>query len=295
MSVAADGLGEAVADALGSRVVSRQPVPGGDIDQAERVELADGRTTFVKHPRRNGPRGTGRYLAESHGLLWLAGASQLRVPEVLAVADDDETLTPFLALAWIEPAPPAVDHDDQLGRGLAALHRTGTTQFGLDRDNVLATLPQRNDPCPTWAEFYATRRLEPLARRAVDVGRLPTSFLADLDRLAGRLDELVGPPEPPARLHGDLWSGNVVIGPRGRPWLVDPAVYGGHREVDLAMMRLFGGFGPRCFAAYEEAFPLADGHEERVALYQLYPLLAHAVLFGGTYGQAVQRTMVRYS
>src|SRR5690606_15126867 len=107
------------------------------------------------------------------------------------------------------------------------------------------------------------------------------------DRVMERLEALTGPPEPPARLHGDLWGGNVMVGPDGSAWLIDPAAYGGHREVDLAMMRLFGGFGPRVFEAYAEVHPLSAGHEERVPLYQLYPLLVHVNLFGGSYAESV--------
>ena len=107
--------------------------------------------------------------------------------------------------------------------------------------------------------------------------------------------DLAGPPEPPARLHGDLWSGNVLAGADGRPWLIDPAAHGGHREVDLAMLRLFGGPGERCFAAYEDVAPLAPGHSDRVALYQLLPLLVHAVLFGGGYAGSVERAARQYA
>ncbi|MDZ7732748.1 MAG: fructosamine kinase family protein [Acidimicrobiia bacterium] len=117
---------------------------------------------------------------------------------------------------------------------------------------------------------------------------------AAFERLFDRLPDLVGPPEPPARLHGDLWAGNLLIAADGAPWLVDPAPYGGHREVDLAMMRLFGGFGPACYAAYDEAHPLAPGHEERIGLYQLYPLLVHVTLFGGGYAGRTAEVVRRY-
>ncbi len=115
-----------------------------------------------------------------------------------------------------------------------------------------------------------------------------------MDRLVARLDELAGPTEPAARLHGDLWGGNLVVDRAGRPWVVDPAPYGGHREMDLAMMRLFGGFGRRVFDAYEEVHPLADGHRERIGLYQLYPLLVHTLLFGGSYASQFRNTLARY-
>jgi fructosamine-3-kinase len=228
---------------------------------------------------------------EANGLGWLADAQALRIPEVLASSDDPACA--FLALEWIEPGKPRADHDEQLGRGLAALHRCGAPCFGLDHDNYLATLPQLNQPLPRWPQFYAERRLLPLLERAVDRGTASTGMRRGVERVIASIDALCGPDEPPARLHGDLWGGNALCDEQGAPVLIDPAVYGGHREVDLAMMRLFGGFSQRVFGAYEEAFPLADGHQERVALYQLYPLLAHVNLFGGSYVAGVERAVAK--
>ena len=134
-----------------------------------------------------------------------------------------------------------------------------------------------------------------MARRAVDAGSLTRSFLDRLERLARRAcRRSAGPPEPPARLHGDLWSGNAIIDAAAAPRSFDPAVYGGHREMDLAMMRLFGGFGPRVFAAYEEAAPARPGHEDRVALFQLYPVLVHVCLFGGGYARQAETILAGY-
>ena len=184
--------------------------------------------------------------------------------------------------------------DEELGRGLAALHRSGAPGFGLDHDNFIGRLPQPNGPCADWAGFYRVRRLGAQLELAVESRRIPDSLRRKFDRLFERLDELLGPVEPPARLHGDLWGGNLHVDEQGRPCLIDPAVYGGHREVDLAMMQLFGGFGPRVFAAYAEAYPLADGHRERVGLYQLYPLLVHVNHFGGGYVGQVERALGAY-
>jgi fructosamine-3-kinase len=150
-------------------------------------------------------------------------------------------------------------------------------------------------PAPTWARFYAERRLGPLVAMAARRGALPAGAAAAIERVCDRMDALAGPPEPPARLHGDLWTGNVMTTADGVPALVDPAAHGGHRETDLAMLRLFGGPSKRCFAAYAEAAPLAEGHAERVALWQLQPLLVHAVLFGGGYGAAAARAAARYA
>ena len=232
------------------------------------------------------------YRAEAEGLRWLAEAGAIRIPEVVAVADEAEPR--LLALEWIDRGARAPRHDERLGRGLAALHRAGAPRFGLGEDNFIADIPQPNGPLPTWAAFHAERRVLHLGRRAIDAGLLPAGAGAKLERLAARMPELCGPEEPPARLHGDLWSGNAMVDRDGAPVLVDPAVYGGHREVDLAMMRLFGGFSERVFAAYEEAFPLAPGHEERVALHQLTPLLVHVILFGGGYVRQTMRAAERY-
>jgi fructosamine-3-kinase len=279
----------AVAGAVGSPIADVRSVAGGDVNRALRVVLDDGRVLFVKH--RDGMPGD-VYRAEGEGLAWLAEAQALRLPEVVAVGAGEPA---FLALEWIERGDPGPDRDERLGRGLAALHASGADTFGLPQDNWIASLPQPNAPCATWPEFYAQRRLAPLARRAVTAGLLPSSTLDRVDRLADRLPDLCGPAEPPARLHGDLWGGNAMTGSAGEPVLIDPAVYGGHREMDLAMMRLFGGFSARVFAAYEDAFPLAPGHAERVELYQLYPLLVHVVLFGGGYAASFGRALVRCS
>jgi fructosamine-3-kinase len=197
----------------------------------------------------------------------------------------------YLVLEYLDPGRPTGDFDERVGRGLAALHRAGPERFGLDHDNFIGRLPQSNTPCDDWAEFYQSRRLEPQLRMASDRGLADTAMRRDFDRLFARLTERVGPKEPPARLHGDLWGGNLHRDGHGEPVLIDPAVYGGHREVDLAMMRLFGGFSARVFAAYAEAWPLAAGHEERVSLYQLYPLLVHVNLFGGGYVGSVKRAL----
>ncbi|HVZ71601.1 MAG TPA: fructosamine kinase family protein [Polyangia bacterium] len=275
------GVKTALETALGARVTGARAVSGGDINRAFAVSLDDGRLVFVKT---NDAAPRGMFEAEARGLAWLAEAKALRVPDVLAVGDD------FLALSLVIGGPPARDFDERLGRGLAALHRFGAPRFGLDHDNFIGRLPQPNAAAAHagWAAFYRERRLEPQLRLAADEGLATSRMRAGFARLFTALDELVGPPEPPARLHGDLWSGNHLVDESGAPVLCDPAVYGGHREVDLAMMRLFGGFGARVFDAYAEAWPLADGHASRVALYQLYPLMVHVNLFGGGYVRQVE-------
>lgn len=283
-------LGDALTKALGSRVIDSRPLGGGDINEAFAAHLEDGRRVFAKTNARADPR---MFPTEARGLAWLAEAGAIRLPEVLAVSGEGAEPA-FLALELIEPGRRRGDHDRELGRRLATLHRAHPAGFGLDHDNFIGSLEQVNTPCPTWAEFYAARRLEPMVQRAIEEGPAPASWARAFERLYARMDELVGPPEPPARLHGDLWSGNLHVDETGAPCLIDPAVYGGHREVDLAMLVLFGRPGPDFFAAYDEVWPRAAGHAERVALYQLYPLLVHVNLFGGGYVGSVERALHRY-
>lgn len=285
-----DALRERVQAALGQRVTSAVPLAGGDINQARELVLADGRRVFLKFSPRAPLE---MFAAEARGLDFLREARALRVPEVLAHSAVHEQPS-FLLLEAIRSGRPARNHDEALGRGLAALHRASPRSFGFEQPNFIGRLPQSNRAHASWAEFYRAERLEPQLRAASDAGHLSSSLLNQSERLLSTLPELVGPSEPPARLHGDLWSGNSLIDESGAPCLIDPAVYGGHREMDLAMMRLFGGFGERVFAAYDEAYPLAPGHRERVALCQLYPLLVHVNLFGGSYVGSVQHALGEY-
>ena len=281
----------ALAGRLGARVTAARPLGGGDINDAYEVALADGRRVFVKT---NGRAPRAMFPAEARGLAWLAEARALRIPAVVAVSDEAGDEPPFLALELLRGGRPAPDFDERLGHGLAALHRFGAPGFGLDHDNFIGRLPQANAPVAGgWPDFFRERRLEPQLRRAADGGRASARMKRGFERLFAALPDLCGPAEPPARLHGDLWGGNLLCDDTGAPCLIDPAVYGGHREIDLAMMRLFGGFGGRAFAAYDEAFPLADGADERVALYQLYPLMVHVNLFGGGYAGSVEAALDR--
>ncbi|MCB9764355.1 MAG: fructosamine kinase family protein [Alphaproteobacteria bacterium] len=266
-------LREAVARALGEPVVSASRAAGGDINEAW-VLRTPGRRVFLK-ARPGG--GDGWFRVEAAGLRWLGEPGALPVPEVLALSAPGAE-TPWMALSFIPPGRGSAAADESFGRSLAALHRSGAPGFGLDHDNLIGALPQDNTPEADWATFWAQRRLLPQLERAGE--RLPAAVRRRVARVIDRVPALVGPPEPPARLHGDLWGGNRLVDDPGRSWLIDPAAYGGHREVDLAMMRLFGGFSGRCFDAYAEAWPLAAGHEARIPLYQLYYLLVHVNLFG---------------
>jgi fructosamine-3-kinase len=274
---------------LPARSTDVEPVAGGDINEAYRLRLGDGRLAFVK--TRSGALAS-EYESEAFGLRWLAEPGCLQVPEVLELGDG------FLALEWVEHGRLDGAGMEELGRGLARLHTAGPARFGDPRgesEAVLGSLRLPNGPIDDWPEFYARRRLSPLLQIAIAQGALSEQAARAVKRVCERIVALAGPAEPPARLHGDLWSGNVLAGMDGRPWLIDPAAYGGHREVDLAMLRLFGAPSERVFDAYQELAPLGEGWEERVQLWQLLPLMVHAVLFGGSYGEAVRRVAVHYA
>jgi fructosamine-3-kinase len=271
------GWRDELARALGP-IASAASIAGGDVNDAWRVELADGRRVFVKT---HGAPPPGLYAAEATGLAWLADGP-LRVPRVVAAGDA------FLALEWLTLGPRDRRFDEQLGRGLAGLHAVGAPSLGFASASYLATLPQDNAPADDVATFWIERRLRPTVARLADralVGRLAHG----LDRLAAQ-PERFGPPERPARLHGDLWWGNVGACD-GAPVIFDPAVYGGPREIDLAMLALFGAVSESLIAAYTEVWPLADGWRERRALWQLYPLAVHTVLFGGSYSVQLVRSL----
>ena len=278
---------ESIAIALDAGVVRATRVHGGDVAISFRLDLDDGRRVFAKTHASAPPH---HFSTEAAGLTWLCGASDLCVPDVLAVSDDP----PFLVLEWIEEGGAVADTETALGRGLASLHRAWASRFGREDRRSTGSRGLPNEPCGTWAEFYATQRLLPLARLAKDALALQDRAIRDLEAVAGRLLGLGGAPEPPARLHGDLWSGNRLVGTDGRNWLIDPAAHGSHREFDLAMMRLFGGFGTECFTAYEQDFPLGEGWQDRVALHQLAPLVVHAIKFGSSYPAAVDAALAGY-
>ena len=268
-----------------------QPVSGGDFATAYRVALTDGRVVFAKTHRNPPP---GFFSTEAAGLKWLAEPGACNVATVLGVSDDPLAC---LILDWIDVGGgrPIQKGEYVFGQSLGRLHRTGAPSFGRADGRTTGSQALPNDPCDTWAEFYADRRLLPLAKIAHDRNALTPTTIRKIETVANRLYEFGAADEPAARLHGDLWAGNRVVDNAGQSWLIDPAAHGGHREFDLAMMQLFGGFGEDCFFGYNDEYPLADGWQDRVHLHQLAPLIVHAIKFGGGYAGAVDRALIGFT
>jgi fructosamine-3-kinase len=262
-------------------VAAAQPVHGGDICRAWRG-TSSGQPVFAKVLDDAPP---GLFAAEVRGLELLRVDGGPPIPQVIAASDDG------LVLRWVEPAPPSLAVARDFGRRLAAMHTAWLPSFGLDDDGFIGPLPLPNTTAPSWPQFYVERRIRPF---------MPALSAAERDaveRVCSRVEQIAGPAEPPARIHGDLWSGNVLWA-RSAAWLVDASsAHGGHRETDLAMLALFGApHLDEILAGYEEVARLADGWRDRVALHQLHPLLVHASLFGGGYGSraaAAARSLVR--
>lgn len=279
---------------LGSDVVAWKPLVGGDVASTMRLVLNDGRTVVAKTHHDPPP---GVFITEAESLRWLHAAQAVNVPEVVAVQDGSAPNAPgptaLLVMTWVEAAGWGVADEEGFGRQLATLHRSGAPTFGrLDR-RPTTSRQLSNDPTDTWTVFFAEHRLRPLARQARDTNALAPGVIADVERIVDRLERYAAGNQPPSRLHGDLWAGNRLVDSAGRSWLIDPAAHGGHREFDLAMMRLFGGFGEAVFAAYAETWPLADGWQERVILHQLAPLITHAIKFGGGYVDATTNAVAK--
>ena len=279
MDPAAAGLG----DLLGTPVADARDLGSQHGVRHFRLRLSDGRLAFAKTGNGvDGADAVGEFAAEAAGLRWLAAAQTIPVPSVLL-----ETAN-CLVIDWIDEGQPGGEAAITFGRDLAGLHMAGAERFGAPWPGVIAALPLPNDaePGESWPEWYAANRVLPYARIAADAGTLSAADIRLIESACTRIGGVAGPAEPPARLHGDCWSGNVLWS-GGRGWLIDPAAHGGHRETDLAMLALFGA--PHLadiLAGYQEVAPLADGWRDRLSLHQLHPLLVHVCLFGAAYREA---------
>ena len=292
-----DSLEAAVTGRFGEAIAieASSHIGGGDINQARCLHLSNGSRVFVKA---NTPANAAFFEAEEAGLRAIAATGTIRTPALLGRGLDRARGISFLMLEMAEAGARAPDFWETFGRSLARMHGAETGafvrrgRFGFLRDNYIGASVQRNGERADWVTFFRECRLLPQFRMAE--GYFDASMRRSIDKLLSRLDALLPEPAKPSLLHGDLWSGNYITGSDGQAWLIDPAVYVGHAEADLAMSELFGGFSAAFYGAYREVCPLDEGYEARRDLYNLYHLLNHLNLFGASYLPAVTRTVRQY-
>jgi protein-ribulosamine 3-kinase len=265
------------------------PVSGGCINNCFQVRTSHG-NYFLKYNDAN--RYPKMFEAEASGLRLLHDAGAIKVPGVIA-AGEVSSLS-FLILEWIERGKAAKNFWTDFGSRLASLHRRTSEHFGLNHDNYIGSLAQSNRTSMSWINFFVQERLEPQLKSAIDSGVIGADTVQMAASLFKKLPALL-PVEPPSLLHGDLWNGNFIGDEEGHAALIDPAVYYGHREMDLAMTKLFGGFDPEFYSAYHASFPLVKGFEDRIDIHNLYPLLVHVNLFGGSYISQVEKILKTFS
>lgn len=291
MTILPTALAETIVATLGAQIGETVVLSGGDISSAVRLGLGDGRQALVKWRSAGLP---GLFTAERRGLERLRSAGVVRTPLVLAQSEAAAGCPAFIVLEWLGRGPSTAGVAETLGVGLAALHRVTAATYGLDHDNFIGANSQPNRTAEDWVAFFREQRLGFQVELARRNGLLPSRRARRLEQLLARLDRWL-PAQPPASLlHGDLWGGNWLVTTAGEPALIDPAVYYGHREAELAFTELFGGFPPAFYAAYHRAWPLEPEYRERKALYNLYHLLNHLNLFGEGYGGSVDTILGRY-
>jgi len=270
-------------------ILNGKAVTGGDINQCFLIETTRGKF-FMKVNA--ALFGLDFFEKEAKGLMTLADTGTLKIPRPLFDGKFQQQI--YLVMEYLIPGPPSSGDWELFGKSVAALHGHSSSHFGLDYDNYIGRLHQENKPHRTWHDFYANQRIMVCAYKAGGRQLLSTTEIELAEQFCSKLTGLI-PDEKPALLHGDLWNGNFLFLENGAPALVDPAVYYGHREMDLAMAKLFGGFDPGFFEAYDAAFPLEKGWQSRVDIFQLYPLFVHLLLFGGDYYGAVLTILKKYS
>ncbi|MTI22662.1 ketosamine-3-kinase [Fulvivirga sp. RKSG066] len=264
------------------------PASGGCINNGGLVEAESARA-FIKW--NSASRFPNMFEVEAKGLSLLKKAHSLFVPSVLGDYEGKEFSG--LLIEYIEPTSRKDNFWENFGEGLARLHKQSSGQFGLDHNNYMGSLEQLNDNRDTIVEFFRDCRLQPQIDLAKRSNKIDKEGFILFDKLFDKLSDLLVE-EYPSLVHGDLWSGNFMTGPQGYAALIDPAVAFNHREADLAMTQLFGGFDPKFYEAYQADFPLSPGYQERFDIFNLYPLLVHVNLFGGGYYNQVMHTLKRY-
>lgn len=271
-------------------VQHQQSVSGGSINQACRLATDSGHF-FLKW---NSDPPDLFFEKEARGLVLLkSSGTNIRIPEVIAHHNGNENIPGFLLMEWIQSGSDTGDSSFRFGADLARLHQTHSESFGLDHENYIGRLPQANDPHTDWVSFFVDERITPQLKQAINCGAIEKRYLAHWQRLIPGLGDIF-PPCEPSLLHGDLWSGNYLFDAKGAAVLVDPAVYYGHPEMDLAFTKMFGGFSPGFYEGYASVSPLAPGFNERVQVYNFYPLLVHVNLFGGGYIRQAEQFLKQF-
>lgn len=269
-------------------VVSINSVGGGSINDAYQLQTTQG-DFFVK--TNFASRFPGMFEKEARGLCLLHETEAIKIPTVIGNGAVDDTS--YLILEWIESTSPSNNFWENFGKKLAQLHQNTSVYFGLEEDNYIGSLHQSNNQHATWEDFFINERLRPQVKLARDEGRMDETTVSSFDKFYRELPNIFLL-EAPALLHGDLWSGNFMVGNKGEPVIMDPAVYYGHREMDLAMTKLFGGYDAQLYRSYHDQYPLELGWENRVSICNLYPLMVHVNLFGGSYLQQVKSIVNRF-
>lgn len=262
-------------------------IAGGDINDSFKV-VTNTANFFIKI---NDPSVGDLFEKEHSGMKVLQQVKSIHVPNVIGTGTNSGT--PFLVLEFIEKGKPDENFWEIFGNQLAALHQHTQKHFGLDHNNYIGKLPQKNTLTSSWVDFFIQHRLEPQLKMAQSKNLIDAPFINTVRKLYTVLPDIF-PLEKPALLHGDLWSGNFMNNSQGLPCIFDPAVYYGHREMELAFTHLFGGFDQQFYDSYHEAFPLAPGFEDRIDIYNIYPLMVHVNLFGPSYLSGIQRTLNRF-
>ena len=282
------GILSIVEDHLSDTITGSRFVSGGSINIAYELQTTSGKYFLKVNHKALYP---GMFEAEAKGLALLTQTNTVKVPViVLQGSAGNES---FLLLEWVDAKRGSVQATQALGGQLALIHGNTAEEFGLDGDNYIGSLLQSNRKHGKWSDFFIQERLQPMVSLAIDKRLLEYADAGYFEKLYAKLPELFEE-DAPALLHGDLWSGNYLTTPTGDPYLIDPAVYYGHREVDMAMTTLFGGFSDEFYTDYNEAFPLAKGWQQRTDLWNLYPLLVHLNLFGAGYLSKVRDALNSY-
>ncbi len=286
-----DSLRSEIADKLDYKISSVSRVSGGSINEAAKLDIEEVGPAFLKWNRTADPD---MFEKEVSGLNLLRDAETgLRVPEVLLQGTVNGS-TGYLLLEYIEDGRPGNRSAQDFGEQLASLHDHRGESFGLDEDNYIGRLPQSNNRHSDWINFFIDERMEPQLQMAMKSGKFGSAITGAFNNMYRKLDEIF-PKDRPSLLHGDLWGGNFFYDTEGTAVIYDPAVYYGHREIELAFTHLFGGFSSAFYEAYNKALPLEPGFKQRKDIYNLYPLLVHTNLFGGSYARQVEGIVTQFN